>query len=147
LLFSIDISLGNLLSSLQSNQRKTFNIAYFTQKDQQIAKDVVKLPNILTLANELIGMVLSPFFVSKNKKILDSIAQDICNIKQTLSYSIIAATLFSNRAGHLLHKTNPNLSYFKLSNVFWEHNDSVGRETTVPNLLLQFFSIPIQYVR
>ena len=65
IVISIDISLGNLLSSPQSNQRETFNIAYFTQKDQQIAKDVVRLPNILTVANKLIGVVLSPFFVSK----------------------------------------------------------------------------------
>ena len=43
------------------------------------------------------------------------------------------AMLFWNSAGHLLHKTNPDLSYFKLSFVFWEHNDSVGRGTTVPN--------------
>ena len=30
-----------------------------------------------------------------------------------------------------VHKTNPGLSYFKLSYVFWEHNDSIGRWTTV----------------
>ena len=72
IVISIDISLGNLLSSPQSNQRETFNIAYFTQKDQQIAKDVVRLPNILTVANKLIGVVLSPFFVSKKmRKFLD----------------------------------------------------------------------------
>ena len=44
---------------------------------------------------------------------------------------MFTATLFWNRAGHLLHKTNPDLSYFELSYVFWEHNDSVGRGTTV----------------
>ena len=33
-------------------------------------------------------------------------------------------------AGHLVHKTNPDLSYFKLSYVFWEHNNSVGQGTT-----------------
>ena len=36
-------------------------------------------------------------------------------------------------AGYLLHNTNTNLSYFEPSYVFWEHNDSVGRGTTVPN--------------
>ena len=35
-----------------------------------------------------------------------------------------------NSAGHLLHKTNPDLSYFELNYVFWEHNDSVVRGTT-----------------
>ena len=57
---------------------------------------------------------------------LDSIVQDIYYIKQTLSGAIFTATLIWNSAGHLLHKTNPDLSYFKLSYVFWEHNDSVG---------------------
>ena len=33
------------------------------------------------------------------------------------------------------HKTNPDLSYFELSYVFWEHNDSVGRGTTVIELI------------
>ena len=33
-----------------------------------------------------------------------------------------------------VHKTNPDLSYFELSYVFWEHNDSVGQETTVQDL-------------
>jgi hypothetical protein len=59
------------------------------------------------------------------------IAQDIYYIKQTPRYAIFAATLFSNSTGHLLHKTNPNLSYFELSYVFWEPNYSVGRGTTV----------------
>ena len=62
---------------------------------------------------------------------MDSIAQDIYYIKQTSSCAIFTATLLWNSAGHLLHKTNPNLSYFELSYVFWEHNDSVGRGTTV----------------
>ena len=57
--------------------------------------------------------------------------QEIYYIKQNPSCAIFAATLFWNIAGHLLHKTNPSLSYFKLSYVFWEHNDSVGRGTTV----------------
>ena len=59
------------------------------------------------------------------------IAQDIYYIKQSLSWAILTATLFWNSAGHLLQKPNPNASYFKLSYVFWEHNDSVGRGTTV----------------
>ena len=63
----------------------------------------------------------------KNTKI----AQDIYYIKQTLSYAIFPATLFWNSTGHLLHKTNPDLSYFELSYVFWGHIDSVGRGTTV----------------
>ena len=42
-----------------------------------------------------------------------------------------SATLFWNSPGHLLHKTNPELSYFELSYVFWEDNDSIGRGTTV----------------
>ena len=58
------------------------------------------------------------------------IAQDIYYIKQTPRYTIFAATLFWNSTGHLLHKTNPDLSYFEISYVFWEHNDSVGRGTT-----------------
>ena len=62
---------------------------------------------------------------------MDSIAQGIYYIKQTPSCAIFTATLFWNSAGHLLHKTNPDLSYFELSYVFWEHNDSVGRGTTV----------------
>ena len=61
----------------------------------------------------------------------DSIAQDIYYIKQTQSCAIFAATQFWNSAGHLQHKTNPNPSYFELSYVFWEHNDSVGWGTTV----------------
>ena len=32
---------------------------------------------------------------------------------------------------YYVYKTNPNLSYFELSYVFWEHNDSVGRGTIV----------------
>ena len=40
-----------------------------------------------------------------------------------------------NSTGHLLYKTNPNLCYFKLSYVFWEHNYSVGKGTTVPIFL------------
>ena len=62
---------------------------------------------------------------------MDSIAQDIYYKKQTPSCAIFTATLLWNSAGHLLHKTNPDLSYFELSYVFWEHNDSVGRGTTV----------------
>ena len=62
---------------------------------------------------------------------LDSIAQDIYYIKQTPSCAFFAITLFRNSAGNLLHKTNPDLSYFELSYVFWEHIDSVGRGTTV----------------
>ena len=62
---------------------------------------------------------------------MDSIAQDIYYKKQTPSCAIFTATLLWNSAGHLLHKTNPELSYFELSYVFWEHNDSVGRGTTV----------------
>ena len=62
----------------------------------------------------------------KNTKI----AQDIYNIKQTPSHAILAATLFLNSTGHLLHKTNPDLSYFELSYHFEEHKDSVGQETT-----------------
>ena len=62
---------------------------------------------------------------------MDSIAQDIYYKKQTPSCAIFTATLLWNSAGHLLHKTNPDLSYFELSCVFWEHNDSVGRGTTV----------------
>ena len=62
---------------------------------------------------------------------MDSIAQDIYSIKQTPSCTILAATLFWNSAGHLLQEKNPYLSYFELSYVFWEHNDSVGRGTTV----------------
>ena len=58
-------------------------------------------------------------------------AQDIHYIKQTPSYAIFAAMLFWNSTGHLLHKTNPDLSYFELSYGFWEHNYSVGRGTTV----------------
>ena len=30
-----------------------------------------------------------------------------------------------------VHKTHPDLSYFKLSYVFGEHNDSIGQGTTV----------------
>jgi hypothetical protein len=66
----------------------------------------------------------------KNTKI----AQDIYYIKQTPSFAIFAATLFPNSTGHLLHKTIPDLSYFELSYVFWEHNYSVGRGTTVVEL-------------
>ena len=58
----------------------------------------------------------------KNTKI----AQDIYYIKQTPSYAIFPATLFWNSTGHLLHKTNPDLSYSELSYVFWEPNYSVG---------------------
>ena len=57
---------------------------------------------------------------------MDSIEQDIYYKKQTPSCAIFTATLLWNSAGHLLHKTNPDQSY-----VFWEHNDSVGRGTTV----------------
>ena len=39
--------------------------------------------------------------------------------------------LFWNSPGHLLHKTTPELCYFDLCYVFWGHNDSVGRGTTV----------------
>ena len=67
---------------------------------------------------------------------LDSIAQDIYYIKQTPSCAILAATLFWNSAGHLLHNKKPDLSYFELSYVFWEHNDSVGRGTTVQGNLI-----------
>ena len=52
-------------------------------------------------------------------------------IKQITSCAILPATLFWNRAGHLLNKTTPDLRYCKLSYVFWEHNDSIGRGTTV----------------
>ena len=62
---------------------------------------------------------------------MDSIAQDIYYKKQTPSCAIFTATLLWNSAGHLLHKTNPDLSYFKLSYVFWEHNYSVGPGITV----------------
>ena len=48
-----------------------------------------------------------------------------------LLHKIFAATLFWSSVGHLLHKTNPDLSYFELSYLFWEHNDRVGRGTTV----------------
>ena len=65
---------------------------------------------------------------------MDSIAQDIYYKKQTPSCAISTATLLWNSAGHLLNKTNPDLSYFELSYVFWEHNDSVGQETTVQDL-------------
>ena len=37
-------------------------------------------------------------------------------------------------------KTNPELSYFELSYVFWEHNDSIGWGTTVPSS--EHFEIP-----
>ena len=46
------------------------------------------------------------------------IEQDIYYIKQTPSYTIFAAT-----------QTNPD--YFEVSYVFWEHNYSVGKGTTV----------------
>ena len=68
---------------------------------------------------------------------MDSIAQDIYYIKQPQSYSIFTATLLWNNTRHLLHKTNPDISYFKLSYVFWEHNDSVGRGTTVHIFLME----------
>ena len=48
-------------------------------------------------------------------------------IKQTQSCAIFEPTLI----WHLLHKINPKLSYFEISYVFWEHNYSVGRGTTV----------------
>ena len=59
----------------------------------------------------------------------------------TVGCAIFTATLLWNSAGHLLHKINPDLSYFELSYVFWEHNDSVGRGTTVPSneFLFEFF--------
>ena len=67
---------------------------------------------------------------------MESIAQDIYYKKQTPSCAIFTATLLGNSAGHLLHKTNPNLSYFELSYVFLGHNDSVGRGTTVSMILI-----------
>ena len=54
----------------------------------------------------------------KNTKI----AQEIYYIKQTPSCAIFAVTQ---------HKINTDLSYFELTYVFWEHNHSVGRGTTV----------------
>ena len=76
---------------------------------------------------------------------LASIAQDIYYIKQTPSCSIFTATLFWSRAGHLLNKTNPDLSYFELSYVFWELNDSVDRGTTVHDyFVLHFLPSTIQ---
>ena len=61
-------------------------------------------------------------------------SNDILNwVPKNSSCAIFTATLLWNSAGHLLHKTNPDLSYFELSYVFWEHNDSVGRGTTVFN--------------
>ena len=56
----------------------------------------------------------------------------------------MTATLFLNSTGHLLHKTNPNLSYFELSYVFWEHNDSVGRGTAVVGLTIWDFTFQPQ---
>jgi len=43
--------------------------------------------------------------------------------------------LLWNSPGHLLHKTNHNLSYFKLSYVFLEHKDKAGKGTTVQYVL------------
>ena len=43
--------------------------------------------------------------------------------------------LFWNSSGHLLDTTNPELSYFKLSYLFEEHKDSVGRGTSVQSSL------------
>ena len=68
---------------------------------------------------------------------MDSIEQDIYYIKQIPNCAILAPMLFWNRAGHLLYKTNPDLSYFELSYVFWEHNDSVGRGTTLSYFLAE----------
>ena len=45
------------------------------------------------------------------------------------------AMLFWNSSGHLLDTTNPELSYFKLSYLFEEHKDSVGRGTSVQSSL------------
>ena len=81
---------------------------------------------------------------------MDSIAHDIYYKKQTPSCAIFTATLIWNSVGHLLHKTNPDLSYFELSYVFWEHIDSVGRGTTViwkKNLTCQNnVPLPIEWV-
>ena len=68
------------------------------------------------------------------------IGQDIYNIKQTPSHSILAATLFLNSTGHLLHKTNPDVSYFELSYVFWGHNYIIGRGTTLSLLVTKLFT-------
>ena len=69
-----------------------------------------------------------------------------------------------NSTGHLLHKTNtelhcfcyfeivqdiyyikqtPDLSYLELSYVFWEHNDSVGRGTTVHGQGIRVILVPM----
>ena len=62
----------------------------------------------------------------------------IYNIKQTLSYAILAATLFLNSTGHLLHKTNPDVSYLELSYV--THNYIIGRGTTLSLLVTKLFT-------
>ena len=49
------------------------------------------------------------------------------------NYAIFAATLFLNSPGHLLQKKN-NLCHSDLRQVFWGHNDSVGRGSTVLTL-------------
>ena len=78
-----------------------------------------------------------------NSIFLDSIAQDICNIKQTPSCSILQLCYFQIAQDIPFIKKNPNLSFFKLRNVFGDHNDNVGRGST----LIKKFSIQIHYVR